>query len=148
MGKERKGRSPGPGAAGAPCSAQKAGGGQGPARSAPLGSVPGAAVPPLPRPPHRRARRPRSPRSARSLQPKGGGGSSPAAPRPPLIASDSDDQQGRGSQRWFPGGDQSSVWSCSNRTGSDVRCPCLRRHLRPWPCPCLGYYWLCLSRAK
>lgn len=57
-------------------------------------------------------------------------------PRPPLIASqiataNKAEIPGAGS----PAGIKAPSGACSNRTGSDVRCPRLRRHPRPSPCP-------------
>lgn len=81
-------------------------------------------------------RRPRSPLPARSLRQKGCEGSSPAAPpaapyRQQIATANKAEIPGAGS----PAGIKAPSGACSNRTGSDVRCPRLRRHLRPSPCP-------------
>lgn len=101
------------------CPPQKAGGGQDPLLSSPLGSVPFVGLQcPLSRGRRIAAhRRPRSPRSARSLQQTGARAAPRQLSRPPLIASDSLGQQSRDRQRWFPGGDQSSVWSAFKQEG-------------------------------
>lgn len=116
-------------------------------RGLPRRSFPGAALPPLPRPPHRPAGPARlfphgacSRRAARE-------GSSPAAPpaapyRQQIATANKAEIPGTGS----PAGIKAPSGACSNRTGSDVRCPRLRRHPRPSPCP-LARLLLGLVRA-
>lgn len=117
----------------------------------PLRSVPGAALPPLPRPPHRRA--PPAPLASLRTKPAAKGwrgqlpGSSLGHSLSPVIArANKAEIPSAGS----PAGIKAPSGACSNRTGSDVRCPRLRRHLRPLPCPWFGYYWglFALGKAK
>lgn len=82
-------------------------------RGLPRRSFPGAALPPLPRPPHRPAGPARlfphgacSRRAARA-----------APPAAPYRQPDSDGQQSRDTRCWLPGGDQSSVWSVFKQDG-------------------------------
>lgn len=119
--------------------------------SAPLRSVPGAALPPLPRPPHRRA--PPAPLASLRTKPAAKGrrgqlpGSSLGHPLSPVIAAAS---RAEIPSAGSPAGIKAPSGACSNRTGSDVRCPRLRRHLRPLSCPWFGYYWglFQLGKAK
>lgn len=126
-------------------------GGRRAGRGLPRRSFPGAALPPLPRPPHRPAC-PARLFTARSLQQKGCcEGSSPAAPpaapyRQQIATANKAEIPGAGS----PAGIKAPSEACSNRTDSDVRCPRLRRHLRPSPCPLawllLGF--VCAGQSK
>lgn len=106
-------------------------------------------MPPLPRPPHR-------PFPHGACEQKGLRGQLPATspPRPPpyrqqIATANKAEIAGAGS----PAGIKAPSGACSNRRDSDVRCPRLRRHLRPPPCPPLprlAYYWglFALGKAK
>lgn len=90
--------------------------GRDPLGSAPLRSwgcsapSPAAAASPRPAGPARRAPHEACSKRAARAAPR-------QLPRPPLIASDSEGQQSRDTQCWFPGGDQSSVWSVFKQDG-------------------------------
>lgn len=106
---------------------------------------------PSPRPPHRRA--PPAPLASLRTKPaaKGRRGQLPGSclghPLSPVIATANKAEIPSAS---FPAGIKAPSGACSNGTGSDVRCPSLRRYLRPLPRPRFGYYWglFALGKAK
>lgn len=104
-------------------------------RDRPCRSFPGAAVPPLPQPPHRPVG-PARPFPYGACSRRGCEGSSPAAPpatpyRQQIATANKAEIPGAG----FSAGIKAPSGACSNRSGWDVRCPRLRRHLRLSPCP-------------
>lgn len=144
-GREGKGRSPGTQLWGR-CPPQKAGGGQGPAPLRSWGCTapsPAAAASPRPLAPLASLRTKPAAKGRRGQPP----GSSLGHPLSPVIATANKAEiPSAGS----PAGIKAPSGACSNRKGSDVRCPRLRRHLGPLPCPWFGYYWglFALGRAK